>query len=290
MGFRWSLPRLFCRRACATRAGGEVLALACALPLLAFPALAAETANPAKEKTNPKDGYQLVFIPAGDFWMGSADNDGSPEGSEPNEDEKPRHKVFLDGYHIGKYEVTVAQYARFCKETGREFRDQPSPEGPDHPNPIESAAQGPDHPVVNVNWEDARAYAEWAGMRLPTEAEWERAARGGTETRFWWGNEGDHAKANFDSQGSTPVGSFPANPFGLFDTAGNVWEWVADWYSETYYAESPYKNPQGPPSGETRVHKGGAWSNYPYYLRPALRYSSAPTRWSKLMGFRCAAK
>jgi formylglycine-generating enzyme required for sulfatase activity len=253
--------------------------------------LAADPPSPPKEKINPKDGYQLVYIPAGEFWMGTGDDEPFPEGSDPNEDEKPRHKVWLDGYYIGRCEVTVAQYRKFCQETGREMKEQPSLAGPDHPNPQTSAADGPEYPVVNVSWFDAQAYAEWAGMRLPTEAEWEKAARGGTEkTRFWWGDDPLPAKANYDSEGMTKVGSFPPNPYGVCDTSGNVWEFCADWYSETYYSESPYKNPQGPSTGDTKIHRGGSWSNYPYYLRSAIRYCSAPDRWSKLMGFRCVAK
>jgi len=247
------------------------------------------SADAPRERTNPKDGTVLVFIPAGDFWMGTGDDTPFPEGSEPNEDEKPRHKVWLDGFWIGKDEVTVAQYQRFCKETGRVMRDQPSPAGPDHPNPLASARGGPDHPVVNVTWGDAKAYCDWAGLRLPTEAEWEKAAQGGASSRFWWGDTASHDRANYDSEGTTPVGSFPPNRYGLRDTAGNVWELVGDWYSETYYRESPYRNPQGPEKGANRVHRGGSWSNYPYYLRWAIRYSSAPDRWSKLIGFRCAA-
>jgi len=237
---------------------------------------------------NPKDGYELVFIPPGEFWMGSLESDRSPEGDEVGDDERPRHKVFLDGYHIGKYEVTAAQYGRFCRETGRTLRDQPSLASPDHPVPERSAGDGPGYPVVNVTWFDARDYCVWAGLRLPTEAEWEKAARGGTDTRFWWGVKASRDKANYDSDGMTPVGSFPPNPYGLHDTAGNAWEWCSDWYSEEYYSGSPYRNPQGPASGDTKVHRGGSWMNYPYYLRPGIRYCSAPDRWSRLMGFRCA--
>jgi sulfatase modifying factor 1 len=243
----------------------------------------------AGEIVNPKDGYVLVPIPAGEFRMGSPDGEVSPEGDEAGEDEKPRHKVYLDGYYIGKYEVTAAQYGRFRAETDRKTNEQPDPAGPDHQNPQQSAGAGPDRPAINVSWNDAKAYCEWAGLRLPTEAEWEKAARGGTNTWYWWGDKASRDKANYDSDGVTPIGSFPANPYGLFDTAGNVWEWCSDWYSEEYYSISPYRNPPGPASGSTRIHRGGSWMNYPHYIRPAIRYSSAPERWSKLIGFRCAA-
>jgi len=220
--------------------------------------------------------------------MGSSDALYGPELDETGADEKPRHRVFLDGFFIGKHEVTVAQYARFCAETGRTLHEQPTTAGPDHPNPLQSTSKGSDLPVVNVSWFDAQAYCEWAGMRLPTEAEWEKAARGGVDTWYWWGDVAEHSRANYDSEGLSPVGSYPPNQYGLHDTAGNVWEWCADWYAEDYYAASPERNPQGPESGKTKIHRGGSWMNYPYYLRPAIRYCSAPERRSKLMGFRCA--
>jgi sulfatase modifying factor 1 len=252
-----------------------------------FIALTAGIAG-AGEIVNPKDGYVLVPIPAGEFRMGSPDGEVSPEGDEAGEDEKPRHKVYLDEFHIGKYEVTAAQYGRFRTETDRKTNEQPDPAGPDHQNPQQSAGAGPDRPAINVSWNDAKAYCEWAGLRLPTEAEWEKAARGGPDTWYWWGDKASRDKANYDSDGMTPVGSFPPNPYGLYDTAGNVWEWCSDWYSENYYSVSPSRNPQGPASGSTRIHRGGSWMNYPHYIRPAIRYSSAPERWSKLIGFRCA--
>jgi formylglycine-generating enzyme required for sulfatase activity len=220
--------------------------------------------------------------------MGSPAEEVGPEWDEPGADEMPRREVSLHGYCIGRDEVTVARYARFCEQTGRVLHDQPSLQGPDHPNPAVSAADGPEYPVVNVSWEEARDYCAWAGLRLPTEAEWERAARGGTQTRFWWGDAASHDRANYDSDGMTPVGSYPANPFGLRDTAGNVWEWCADWYAEDAYASGPAADPGGPASGDTKVHRGGSWMNYPYYLRPAIRYSSEPDRRSRLIGFRCA--
>lgn len=241
-----------------------------------------------RETVNSRDGYRLVHIPAGEFRMGSPPDDVSAEGDEAGEDEKPRHTVFLRGYYLGRYEVTVGQYTRFCRETGRTMSDQPSLGGPDHMNPQKSARDGPDYPVVNVTWHDAESYCAWTGLRLPTEAEWEKAARGGADTRFWWGDRASHDRANYDSDGMTPVGSYPPNPYGICDTAGNVWEWCSDWYSESYYSRSPSADPQGPSSGSTKVHRGGSWMNTPYYLRPAIRYSSEPGRWSKLIGFRCA--
>lgn len=242
----------------------------------------------ANEIVNAKDGSRLVFIPAGEFRMGSPDGAWGPELDEAGDDEKPLHTVVIEAFYMGKFEVTVAQYTRFSQETRRPLHEQPSLSGPDHPNPLKSLADGPALPVVNVSWFDAEAYCSWAGLRLPTEAEWEKAAGGGADTRFWWGDETSHDRANYDSAGMTTVGSYPGNTYGLHDTAGNVWEWCADWYDDKYYAGSPERNPQGPPTGTTRVHRGGSWSNYPYYIRPAIRYCSAPERWSKLIGFRCA--
>ncbi len=262
-----------------------VAALAVLIPVF----IAVSDEGRPREISNPKDGYRLVHIPAGEFQMGSSKDDVSAEGDEAGEDEKPRHKVVLHGYYLGRCEVTVAQYDRFCRETGRTMNDQPSHAGPDHLNPQRSASTGPDYPVVNVTWHDAKAYCEWAGLRLPTEAEWEKGARGGADTRFWWGDKASRDRANYDSDGMTPVGSYPPNPYGIFDTAGNVWEWCSDWYSDSYYSGGPNVDPRGPASGSTKVHRGGSWMNYPYYLRPAIRYSSEPGRWSKLIGFRCAA-
>lgn len=250
-----------------------ILALVPAFCLAGQPAASAE---PPKVISNHKDGYELVYIPAGEFPMGTPDSEG-------NDNEHPRHKVSLDGFYMGKHEVTVGRFKRFCLDNGREMPDQMGHADAD--------------PVINVTWDDAAAYCEWAGLRLPTEAEWEKGARGGTATTFWWGDVASHNMANYTGRSGrdtwddvSPVGSFPPNPYGLHDTAGNVWEWCSDWYSEVYYGNSPYKNPKGPETGESRVLRGGCWDSPADYIRPSKRAFDAPSYSSTLLGFRCAGK
>jgi formylglycine-generating enzyme required for sulfatase activity len=221
--------------------------------------------------TNPVDGAVMVFILAGEFIMGS--NDGG-------DDEKPQHRVTLDGYWIYKHEVTVAQYRKFCNATGRQMPDAPSWGWKDN------------HPIVKVTWHDATAYAQWAGVRLPTEAEWEKAARGTDGRKYPWGNEWDASKCNNGETGpnqTTPVGSYPqgVSPFGVHDMAGNVWEWCADWYDRNYYHSAPSKNPTGPSSGDYRALRGGSWLDFVNLCRAALRNNFAPADRSIYVGFRC---
>jgi sulfatase modifying factor 1 len=216
----------------------------------------------------------MIHIPAGEFLMGS--NDGS-------NDEKPQRKVYLDGYYLYKNLVTVAQYRKFCQAKGRRMPLAPS------------WGWQLDHPMVNVTWEDAAAYATWAGCRLPTEAEWEKAARGTDGREYPWGNEWDASKcANSvgSSRSSTaPVGSYPrgASPYGCLDMAGNAWEWCADWYDESYYKSAPNRNPAGPTSGTYRVLRGGSWDDFnPIGFRAAFRLRYFPDFRSGDGGFRCA--
>jgi formylglycine-generating enzyme required for sulfatase activity/serine/threonine protein kinase len=239
---------------------------------------------------NPKDSVEMIYIPAGEFIMGTSDAQiNAPLRQFPNrsrswfDDEKPQRSVYLDGYYIYKHEVTVAQYRKFCNETGRQMPSEPSWGWQDN------------HPIVNVTWHDAVAYCNWAGVQLPTEAQWEKAARG-TDGRTWpWGNEWDSSKCNSYDAGigkTTPAGSYPsgASPYGLMDVAGNVWEWCADWYDENYYASTPSKNPQGPSSGTWRVLRGGSWGGVnPNNLRAANRIGCDPGYWVVGIGFRGVA-
>jgi formylglycine-generating enzyme required for sulfatase activity len=202
---------------------------------------------------NEIDGTELVRIPAGPFLRGSPDGTG---GS----DEHPQKSIHLDAYWIGKTPVTVGQYRAYCQATGTEFKP---PWGQDmHANP---EGDGDDYPVL-VNWYEARDYARWAGGALPTEAQWEKAARGTDGREYPWGDGWDPEKAvglemteyRF-SPGMRPVGTQPdgASPYGVLDMAGNCWEWVADWYGHTYYRRAPARNPTGPEDGTHKVLRGG---------------------------------
>ena len=233
------------------------------------------------EKTSTiigKDGAEMILIPAGEFIM------GSPEG-EGDDDEHPQHTVFLDAFYIDKYEVTNAQYKKFMEAT-----EHKAPEYWDN-----EKYNQPNHPVVSVTWHDAIAYTKWAGKRLPTEAEWEKAARGTDGRKYPWGNEWDSSKANSygTSDGyeyAAPVGSFPdgASPYGVMDMAGNVWEWCADLYDGDYYSRSLQQNPKGPDSGSRRVLRGGGWDDNASYLRCARRACGGPTGSGNFVGFRCS--
>ena len=225
-----------------------------------------------------QDGAEMILIPAGEFIM------GSPEGEGDN-NEQPQHTVFLDAFYIDKYEVTNAQYKQFMDATGHKAPEYWDDEKYNQPN----------QPVVGVTWHDAVAYAKWAGKRLPTEAEWEKAARGVDGRKYPWGNEWNSSKCNSNVGGdeykyTAPVGSFPdgASPYGVMDMAGNVWEWCADWYDRNYYSRSPQQNPKGPDSGSRRVLRGGSWGYDTDYLRCASRSGSAPADRSRNGGFRCA--
>jgi iron(II)-dependent oxidoreductase len=250
-----------------------------------------------------KRGVEMILIPDGQFTM------GSPKG-EGYDNEHPQHTVVLDAFYIDKYEVTNVQYKKFMDATGHEAPEFWSDEKYNRPN----------QPVVGVTWHDAAAYAKWAGKRLPTEAEWEKAARGTGGRRYPWGSQWNSLKCNFGSESdgykyTAPVGSFLTgrSPYGAMDMAGNVWEWCADWYDENYYGPSPeqdsdaknsastippsplsppspQENPEGPDSGSMRVLRGGSWADPPRWsLRCAHRHRDYPSSRSSVRGFRCVA-
>ena len=230
--------------------------------------------------TNPKDGLEYVWIPPGMFQMGAVKGD-----DKAREDEKPRHPVTISkGLWLAKTPVTVAAYKRFAR-----FAEETRAEMPDAPE-FNPDWQKEHHPIVGVHWDEAVAYCQWAGGRLPTEAEWEYAARGGKGGLLYpWGNEISEMNANYyPSDGTSAVGSYPANGFGLCDMAGNVREWCSDWFIKNYYSHSPGKDPQGPSSGMTRVLRGGAWNYIPRDLRASGRVGYPPGGRNVGFGFRCA--
>ncbi|HEY2434520.1 MAG TPA: formylglycine-generating enzyme family protein [Vicinamibacterales bacterium] len=255
---------------------------------------------------------KLALIPAGEFVMGSDDAE---------EDERPVHRVHVDDFHLAVQPVTNAEYARFLRETGhrapaiyelplvvkaggvereRSFRQLGAPYVWQDGDPPPDRA---DHPVSLVRYDDALAYCAWlaAGtgrpFRLPTEAEWEKAARGGEESkRYPWGDRLDGSKANFlvdpsvkSDHGTTPCRSYPPNPLGLFDMAGNVWEWIHDWYDPRYYASSAARNPTGPAAGHLRLLRGGSWLVADVrMLSCSHRHKVPPDTYSYAIGFRIA--
>jgi len=223
------------------------------------------------EKVNVKDGATMVYVPAGEFTMGSKDNEG-------DEGEHPQRKVTLDAFYIYKTEVTVAQYRRFCTATKREMPPEPAWKWTE------------DRPIVNVTWSDANDYAQWAGAALPTEAQWEKAARGTDGRLYAWGNKWAEDTSVHSVGKTAPVGSCPkgASPYGALDMTGNVWEWCADWYDPDYYATSPLVNPPGPKTGTTRVLRGGSWGfNVPEFFRVTYRNRCSPQCKYGDYGFRC---
>lgn len=226
----------------------------------------------------------MVLVPAGEFMMGSRQDD-----KMANKDERPAHPVYLDAFYIDQYEVTTARYVKFFQETKR-----PAPKYWSE----QVLKQHGRKPVAGADWNEAAAYCFWVGKRLPTEAEWEKAARGTDQRLYPWGNvEPSQQRVNFDHCCNfneygvlTDVGSFEGgqSPYGAYDMAGNVWEWVADWYDGGYYGKSPERNPAGPSNGEKRVLRGGAWDSAPDYVRSEDRLRLSPTFRLDNIGFRCA--
>ncbi len=236
--------------------------------------------------------------------MGATDSD-----DQGNPDEKPQHAINLPSFWIDQTEVTNAMFARFVSATSylTEYERQggayiwdgewvyvPGASWRQPFGPSGSLADRDDHPVVQVTWNDAAAYCAWAGRRLPTEAEWEKAARGSQPILFPWGNDLPNSTlANYENlRGDlTPVGSYSggASPYGVLDMAGNAYEWVQDWYSKSYYAESPVHDPQGPASGMFKVLRGGSWQLDGLRLRVYGREVSVPNAGNSNIGFRCAS-
>jgi formylglycine-generating enzyme required for sulfatase activity len=229
------------------------------------------------------DGMKLVYVPSGEFEMGSEDG---------TSDEEPVHTVYLDGYWIDESEVTNAMYAACVADGDCEKPNDSSSVSRDS---YYGNSGYDDYPVIYVNWVQADGYCAWGGRRLPTEAEWEKAARGTDGRTYPWGEGIDCSLANYDPAdycvGDTnEAGSYPdgASPYGALDMAGNVWEWTADWYDEDYYSSSPSSNPAGPSSGYKRVVRGGSWVNDGWSVRSAFRFRSDPVNGSSYLGFRCA--
>ena len=234
---------------------------------------------------------ELCLIPAGIFTMGSDDD-------LPNE--APAHTIYLDAYYIGKTEVTNAEYYPFWLESGGiDSEHTPISYGGEFGVWPDIAKTKPNYPVIGISWDAAVAYAAWQGMRLPTEAEWEKAARGTNAKRWPWGNtftqriKGTTVHANVWLQSGArlqPVAAYPTgmSPYGAHDMAGNVWEWVGDWYSETFYYRSPDRNPKGPAVGSRRIVKGGSWLNPETLARCATRFGQHPAIGTSFIGFRLA--
>ena len=271
-------------------AGVHVVILSCLLCLvLAMPESARAS---AVAEIIGKDGAPMILIPAGPFLM------GVPKWArDGGRDEYPNHEVELDAYYLDKYEVTNGRYLEFIRATGHR--------PPKHPvDPTKNLWHDglmPESvvnlPVVNVDWFDAQAYCRWAGKRLPTEAEWEKGGKGTDDRRFPWGNvEPTHKHLNFNQKWRgestlVPVGIYEAgkSPYGLYDMAGNVWEWVADWYDMAYYEKSPGKNPKGPERGTRRVLRSSGWQVETPQVRVFTRVPADPMNRDHSTGFRCAA-
>lgn len=229
-----------------------------------------------RQEIHTWDGSPAVLVPAGAFTMG-------------DDAESPRRAVYLDAFYLDKYKVTTARFAKFLQATG----SLKPPDGWDDAGPESNG----ELPVIGVDWNDADAYCHWAHKRLPTEAEWEKAARGSDARAYPWGNDSpDSTRASFERSatnpyrgGLTPVGSHPAgkSPYGAFDLSGNASEWVGDWFSESF-PSSEVRNPKGPATGEGRVIRGSGWDEPAGRLLSTKRYHASPDQRLDDLGFRCA--
>ena len=261
--------------------------------------------QPIAAHTSPIDGMVMVYVPPGEFRMGSTDeeideiykdchdNKIMPCNRERFESEQPAHTVYLDAFWIDQTEVTNKMYQMCMENGGCEplMSDESYTRDSYFGNPIYD-----DYPVVYNDWNMANAYCQWAGRRLPTEAEWEKAARGTDGRMYPWGNELPGAgllNFSYDQEDTTEVGMYPAgaSPYGALDMAGNVQEWTADWYDEEYYSISPAENPQGPIAGEYRAIRGCGWGDSVVFtLRSTSREGDDPDLpiFRFYLGFRCA--
>jgi len=234
------------------------------------------------EWVRPADDMVMSYIPAGEFEMGSTESNPCA-----HLDEFPQHSVFLDAYWIDQTPVTKAQYQR-CVDEG--LCELPASCGWGE---VTYDEEKNDHPVVCVTWDEARNYCKWTGGRLPSEAEWEKAARGDDGRGYPWGEEFDESKCNSSESGidgTTPVRFYSPegdSPYGLADMAGNVWEWVIDWYDIDYYAKASSQNPTGPAAGDRKALRGGSWYGDLCNARTTYRYYDVPYGRGPGVGFRC---
>jgi formylglycine-generating enzyme required for sulfatase activity len=220
----------------------------------------------------------MVLVPAGEFTMGSDEGD---------DDEQPVHRVVLDSFYLDTFEVTNGRFAKFVAA----IQSEPPWGFADQETPVVDA----ERPVRWVTWLEATGYCLWAGKRLPTEAEWEKAARGTDGRVYPWGNDPPTAvQAVFGlkegAETASPVGDHPQgrSPYGIHDLAGNLYEWVSDWYDDLFYQTPPTRNPRGPSNGTAKVQRGGSYINSPYRLRATFRTKADPTEHDPHVGFRCA--
>ena len=226
------------------------------------------------------DERVMVLVPAGFFQMGS--DNGDP-------DEAPQHPVFLSEFYLDQYEVSNSAYSRFLNATGYS-----NPFVPVFDDDL-TKLLNPEQVAVGMTWNSAAAYCLWAGKRLPTEAEWEKSARGETPRTWPWGEVFSDKKANIKGEAdgyqyTAPSGQFEGgrSPFGVYDMAGNGAEWVADWYDEKVYGSAPVKDPRGPETGKHRVVRGGSWAETPVNVRTSKRFAVRQGRADSIIGFRCA--